>query len=812
MKPASPRGYALMVVLTISLVLAIGISTLLTSLAAAERNSGRLRLNREAYYVCDGVGRVISKTTSDVLADSRFDSASATSGLEDLLMDRVEAIHGRNLSTLLRGMRQRYELDGVDGFLYRDVDVNTSFGQVGIGRFAGLNGQRRTFTYDLALRREGGSTCRTTATVDTVRVPLSEIAFFSTEDVSLCPTWVANDVSRRARYHVNGDLVVGTQALPRTTVTGSITAGCGAPFLTVCPSIGPCVSSGGGSSVSAASSSSRRRALTVADLFADGDRGTSPLKYPRSLARTQSSDFADVAGVADPDALENEGSLRYLIDPVAPGDDGAAQNNRLAALAQIRIIDGVWYLNDGTWPGEPVWSDHPTVFPLQTADSPDEHTLVGRGNLQVGQAALFSSSTVPRRYSYYRTGGMPSSGRPVVSYGELVKVADHWEPGRGTSLGDPLGRAAAAAKSGFGDAHTFRQSHLGDPGRVLPINIDLAALHAALDSVDDNELGARLQQLSDLPGLSGLADRSRIIVWVTSTWSGSQEGLQTTSSRPAPRPAYVGCGSSDPADCETTATSIDFIQAPFPYPMCRRDTASDRGCDLAAARRPNAVRVFNGSDAFASGRMITIATPLPLYVLGSMDRGTGSAAAAPVGLPGEGKTVLAPANTPSLFFAADTVTLLSDHWNDGDTWQNPDSLVNPDAAALANPPIYNASILTGRYVVRSTAMTPFGGERAVRFLERWPATSVSTSPIITGSVHVGFRAVHQTAAACYDGGSESNCATASPWRHYWSEALAAETVAPPGMPAFTLRGVGETVPDSMHLNLGAFLAMLRARF
>ena len=61
----------------------------------------------------------------------------------------------------------------------------------------------------------------------------------------------------------------------------------------------------------------------------------------------------------------------------------------------------------------------------------------------------------------------------------------------------------------------------------------------------------------------------------------------------------------------------------------------------------------------------------------------------------------------------------------------------------------------------------------------------------------------------YPAHDDASCATAAPWRHYWSEALAAETMAPPGMPAFVLRGVGETVPDSMQLNLTALLEMLR---
>lgn len=788
------RGYALMVVLAISMVLAIGIGTLLTYLAAAEKSSGRQRLNREAYYVCDGVGRIISKTTSEVLADSRFSTGSPAANLEDIVMDEVEAIHGPRLQTLLGDLRQPYEIDGPDGFIYRDVDVNTAFGQVGVGRFAGLNGQRRTFTYDLALRRDGGSTCKTSATVDTVRVPLSELAFFSTESVRLCPSWNNTDVTRVARYHVNGDLVVGNHALPRTTVTGTITPGCGAAVVRACTSTGGCFSVAGGAAISSAADSSSFGARAIASLLADGQRGTSTLKYPQSVARVQSSDFADVAGFSDPGAVENTGSLRYLVDPVADGDDAAADSNRLASLAQIRILDGVWYLNDGSWPGVPVWSDHPNGFVIQSSESPDEHALVG-DNVRVGQQNLYpGGTTMPGRYSYYGPATIaPSSGRPVVSYGSLVRDGTIWKPGTPTSA-DPL----VAAKTGFGDVHVARQTHTGDPGRVLPINIDLEALHAALDAPGENELRDRLLAVAPT------TDFSRIIVWVSSTWDGSLKGLHTSDARPDPRPRFTGCTGT------MCATAVDVAQSPMPYAMCRNGAAAGdaRSCQEAVDRRITAVRVMNGVPDLG-GRLITVATPLPLYVLGSMDRGTGPDAAAPVGMPGLGQTVLSPSNTPSLFFAADTVTLLSDHWNDdAATWATPD-LVTRTAAELLLPPVVNASILTGRYVMRSPAQTPYGGERAVRFLERWPTSSVSTSPIITGSVHIGFRAVHQTAAACY---ADVTCATAAPWRHYWSEALAAETVAPPGMPSFVLRGVGETVPDSMHLNLTALLAMLHSFF
>ena len=143
----TPRGYALIVVLTISMVLAIGIGTMLSYLASAEKTSGRQRLNREAYYVCDGLGRVVTKATVDLLADdSRFtDGADA----ETLAAQLRTGVTGR-LGADLRDVRpEGYVLDGAtssDGFDYRDVDATASFGSVAVGRFAGMSGQRRTFT------------------------------------------------------------------------------------------------------------------------------------------------------------------------------------------------------------------------------------------------------------------------------------------------------------------------------------------------------------------------------------------------------------------------------------------------------------------------------------------------------------------------------------------------------------------------------------------------------------------------------------------------------------------------------------------
>jgi hypothetical protein len=67
----SARGYALVLVLGISLMLTIGIGTMLEFLAAAQKTSGRQRQNREAFYVCDGVARALTATSAASVSSSQ---------------------------------------------------------------------------------------------------------------------------------------------------------------------------------------------------------------------------------------------------------------------------------------------------------------------------------------------------------------------------------------------------------------------------------------------------------------------------------------------------------------------------------------------------------------------------------------------------------------------------------------------------------------------------------------------------------------------------------------------------------------------
>ncbi|MDP2340498.1 MAG: hypothetical protein Q8O67_06055 [Deltaproteobacteria bacterium] len=787
-----PRGYALIIVLGISMILAIGVGTMLSYLAAAEKTSGRQRLNREAYYVCDGLGRVITRATVDVLGDSSKFSEGAN--LDEVLRTEVETHLGNDLVDVLP---PGYTLENdSDSFAYRDVDADESFGTVGLGRFSGLTGQRRTFTYDLALKKLGASTCKTTATVDTMRIPFGELAMFSDENLRICPSWDQKDVTREARYHINGDLNVGNITLPRTTMTGELTTACsdgGSDSVVRFCFREICVNSGSGEGAF------KNIGGLTTQLFSDRARGTSALTLSVTGRKAQHGVRIDNNTLTSAET-SNTDNFRFLVDPGFTGDTPSVKAMKLAHAAVIRIIDGVWYINDGSWPGAPIWSDHAGNYKIPTGT--DEFSIIA-DDLEVGRDDLYS--TKPKRYSAVDSSGDVKDG--VISYGLLKRNGASlplptWAPDAGGA--DQHLKAIAAAHTGFVDMHSRRDAqdrgHL-DTGNILPINFDMTAfINAVLDETG-NELGAKLTAF-DHPGERDL------LVWIGGTWPESLKGLTDTSARPKRAPSLA---------VAVPAPAVD----PLPYPMCK--TGETDAFDCAKARRPNAVRVFNASPALPSGMRITIASSLPLYVLGSVDREPAAGVRPSPVIPRShfdaGSDLSFNLDDgPDVFFAADSATLLSDEWTDSD---RPWALDLPDAAKVATIergsgtapiPAYNASFLIGRTINGSpTIKAPYGLERSLRFLEHWGASK--DSPLVTGSLLIGFRSVYTVAPVCYAPATvDPKCTTDSAWRHFWSAKLSTTGGQPPGMPAFSLRAQGETLPDSQQFDLAAFFAMIFASF
>jgi hypothetical protein len=237
---------------------------------------------------------------------------------------------------------------------------------------------------------------------------------------------------------VNGDLVVGDVALPRTTILGELTTDCVAAtppverapiasggaftprpaFLAFDRFVLPqgvrfCIGNDPCHVTSTANTSSTNTAILSNETFSDARRGTSPLRLADVSVK-----MPDTRDATSGDVLAggNTGSFRYLVDPGFTSDPEPVKASRLAHQALVRILDGVWYLNNGSWPGLRIWSDHPGTYQLNDVDSPEEVAIAGEMN--VGRGQVFTGAE-PKRYSWYDAEDEAGTGRGVVSYGRL---------------------------------------------------------------------------------------------------------------------------------------------------------------------------------------------------------------------------------------------------------------------------------------------------------------------------------------------------------------------------------------------------------
>jgi hypothetical protein len=131
----------------------------------------------------------------------------------------------------------------------------------------------------------------------------------------------------------------------------------------------------------------------------------------------------------------NRQNLRLLVDPVLAGEDPTVARQKLAYKADLRIVNGIWFLrdpSDETSLGTPIWSDHPGDFTY----TPSTDTLAGNPTA-VGQATLRAArgwgTATPGGYSYYEAkndGSLIDNDGGVVSYGTLFRDGGaSWRPG-----------------------------------------------------------------------------------------------------------------------------------------------------------------------------------------------------------------------------------------------------------------------------------------------------------------------------------------------------------------------------------------------
>ena len=133
--------------------------------------------------------------------------------------------------------------------------------------------------------------------------------------------------------------------------------------------------------------------------------------------------------------------------PTADRQLDKTEHQSLAYEADIRIINGVWYLKNPSsphsWPGIPVWSDHPGRMRTWNEENLEGTRDVGQLDIRDRLAAQSASTawpanSVPEFYSYYRFDPntnrlLSNTNRAVISYGNLKRTTSsgvgNWIPG-----------------------------------------------------------------------------------------------------------------------------------------------------------------------------------------------------------------------------------------------------------------------------------------------------------------------------------------------------------------------------------------------
>lgn len=626
------RGYALGIVLLVSLLLSALLVSMFMRLSASTKSAGRFLGLRRSHYLCDGVVNI----ASDILRAA----APRTSTLAQLDAE-------------LEGLRTGVVADGViiDELRAEPTD-DSHITSVPSGPFAGLGVTVVDLELRIALRANGVPPCRVSETQPLASVSFLQLPAFSAlqVDVTETPTFVVEPESEGLAWGATG----ATVDMPEPTP----------------PSPPP------------KNPPPKRLVLKPRNGALDA-----PLALPKPI-----------------DGTDVRPGLRFLVEQ--PTTTERPSGSRLALGAGLRIIDGEWYAAGSGWPGTILWSDHPCSNELRSNECSNivDSTDTNWRNPLVATRRL---------YSRYERNGLGlidglaggGSGAGVVSYGALdgdapagflassvcrpaagnigvfgrPTTCQRFEGADGPALvgkGGPQAALVEATRGGFGDAD--------EAAPVLPINIDLGLLGAAMRENRNGELGTH----ACLPGASGGCPDTQLfngVLYISASHGARSGDAPGTITFPAPdsrnqaRLPWALCGVLSSAQA-----SFEGGEGPG---ILTGDFFAD--CDEDNWARIDAVRLVRGADlsAFAATGL-TIVSDLPVYVQGNFNT---------VGV------------NHRVAIVAERVTFLSSAWRDDAS--PPLTPTVPLAPTVATPLSARVSLLTG-------ALAPVGSiADVVRVLE-----------------------------------------------------------------------------------------------
>ena len=780
------RGYSLPFVMLILILLSISLASLLFVLTSGARSTESMLGRRRLFYACDGLSRIAA-----VSAQNYFTQTTAPTS--EALRDFVCLEGGGCDTPMLTGFMSQTPGHTVTNFELSQVNARRS-APLDSGPFEGMMAMQDSVEMTVEIEKNSsGWKCNVKQELALAKISMFQFFLFSDQPYT---DWIPGPpMAGDGRVHVNGILCFhsiypipsGGLWVSRITAAGRLSPGESGPGACRSPSFsdGPVASrpqiaivtdpvfdttpgndtpvepetahfksfAVRGNNVAAW----RTEAATFNGRLLDEAHNVVPLRLPvQGAPAVQRGADADLA------AMDNT-TTRLLIDPmkIDNTEESDVRAQRFAFKADIRIINGVWYLRDRASPqlaGTVIWSDHPGDVTL-AADQGIVAEIPG------GQQNIFASGPRPTRYSYYRFDSSNElvttslSPAAVVSYGTLKRdEAAHplWLPASWcgganlTAVDTPCAsqsfgeRLLAGTRSGFRDGHAAKVIS-GRGANILPMNFDVGALQNALGDCTNSELGSHFPGTCNDLDDTGAESTRRFngIVYITNTWP------KSAATTPSAVPAQGARGA-------TTAVAATKTQAVAPEPLCAQtaksvstsgfplqacaDYAASPIVDEAAVpgARATAVRVINARNmnvesAATAGRPalvraglldngvgqrgLTIATNLPIYILGDANMSS---------VPGGDPWV-------PMLVTGDVLSILSNKWKDDDAaWDN-----SLGTARNGKETTIHSAILSGWTPTTSTNYSG-GIHNFTRFLEDWAGKPLH----IRGSIVVGWSAVY----------------------------------------------------------------------
>jgi len=383
-RPKAALGATLIGTLAITALLAAAVGVLFAAILSSSKGTGAAIQRRKTFYACDGISRGLAVLASDYFSE---DDTPTDAELRVYITSRA----GTNLAALTPA--------GYATPSFNMTIERSDSGLVPSGPFEGMSARIDTLTMNFETESTNGqSVCRIEESLSIGKIALFQFFAFSEYALDLgncAPTTVTG------RVHANGDFCGGCGGtngkIERITASGRILKKNNCPRYSSgsAPIYFMDKSTGNWKELTTDATSVASWPDYAINEFhgnvQDMSHGVPELKVP-FVARP-----AMQAGRnSQRQPHDNSDSMRFFVDPVPFGEDSSISEERLAWKADIRIIDGVWYKNDGTFPGTPIWSDHPGA--ARTYAVANGYVPI---NINVGQADLFPGGSVPRLYSYY---------------------------------------------------------------------------------------------------------------------------------------------------------------------------------------------------------------------------------------------------------------------------------------------------------------------------------------------------------------------------------------------------------------------------